>query len=147
MSLKKHQRYIGYIQLRGTWPSVHKGNSKSEISLLKIFSPKQTKKQIKYSQLLQKKSNFVSSKKKKKQSMFSLDIDKGLQWRYVKRKPFRKIQLYFDIFWHILTYSGISSHIQELFWHIDAYLEPFVILAYLEPWYIQNEKVFRANIH
>ena len=52
MSLKKHQRYIGYIQLRGTWPSVHKGNSKSEISLLKIFSPKQTKKQIKYSQLL-----------------------------------------------------------------------------------------------
>ena len=44
MSLKKHQRYIGYIQLRGTWPSVHKGNSKSEISLLKIFSPKQTKK-------------------------------------------------------------------------------------------------------
>ena len=32
--------------------------------------------------------NFVSSRK---ESMVPLDIDKGLQWRYVKQKPFRQI--------------------------------------------------------
>ena len=73
--------------------------------------------------------------------MIPLDIDKGLQWRYVKQKE----DLY--IFWHILTYSGINRHIREQFGHTEAYLEPFVTLAYLEPWYIQNEKIFRADIH
>ena len=59
----------------------------------------------------------------------------------------KAIQEDLDIFWHILTYSGISRHIQEQFGHIEAYLEPFIILEYLEPWYIQNEKIFRADIH
>ena len=59
----------------------------------------------------------------------------------------KAIQEDLDIFWHILTYSGTNRHIQEQFGHIEAYLEPFVILAYLEPWYIQNEKIFRADIH
>ena len=82
----------------GPWPLVHKGNSKFEILLVKIFSPKQQphkKKEIKYSQLFQKKSNFASCKK---QPMIPLDIAMGLQWRYVKQKSFRKIQIYSGIF-------------------------------------------------
>ena len=43
------------------------------------------------------------------------------------------------IFWHILTNSGTRRHIQEVFGHIQAYLQPFVTPAYLEPWYIQNQ--------
>ena len=48
----------------------------------------------------------------------------------------KAIQTDLSIFWHTLTDSGIHSHIEELFGHIQAYLEPFVTLAYLEPWYI-----------
>ena len=45
----------------------------------------------------------------------------------------KAIQTDLSIFWHTLTDSGIHSHIEELFGHIQAYLEPFVTLAYLEP--------------
>ena len=48
----------------------------------------------------------------------------------------KAIQADLGIFWHIRTDSGIRRHIEELFGHILAYLEPFVTLAYLEPWYI-----------
>ena len=48
----------------------------------------------------------------------------------------KAIQADLGIFWHILNYSGIHRHIQQLFGHIQAYLVPFVALTYLEPWYI-----------
>ena len=48
-------------------------------------------------------------------------------------------------FRQIYAYSGIIGHIQELFRHIQAYLEPFVTLEYLELWYIQNPDIFRAR--
>ena len=68
----------------------------------------------------------------------------------------KAIQEDLDIFWHILTYSGINRHIQEQFGHIEAYLEPFVILAYLdpcifrtrrysEPIYIENPGIFSQS--
>ena len=37
----------------------------------------------------------------------------------------KAIQEDLDIFWHILTYSGINRHIQEQFGDIETYLEPF----------------------
>ena len=82
-----------------------------------------------------KKSNFVSSRK---QSMVPLDKDKGgIAMEICKTKA---IQTDLGIFWHILTYSGISRRIQDIFGNIQAYLEPLVTMAYLESWYIQNEK-------
>ena len=53
----------------------------------------------------------------------------------VKQKPFRQIQ----------AHSGIIRHIQELFRHIQAYLEPCVTLTYLKLWYIQNPDMFRTR--
>ena len=38
---------------------------------------------------------------------------------------------------HILTYSDIFKHKQT---YLQAYSEPSVTLAYLEPQYIQNQK-------
>ena len=37
------------------------------------------------------------------------------------------------------------SHIQELFRYIQVYSEPCVILAYLEPWYLQNPDIFKIR--
>ena len=39
------------------------------------------------------------------------------------------------------TDLGAFRRIQELFWHIQAYPEPCVTLAYIEPWYIQNPDI------
>ena len=36
-------------------------------------------------------------------------------------------------------------HIQDLFRHIQAYLEPCVTLTYLKLWYIQNLDIFRTR--
>ena len=47
-------------------------------------------------------------------------------------------QKYSSIFSHIQTYSDMIKHIEEIFTHIQAYLEPCVTLKYSEPWYIQN---------
>ena len=62
-------------------------------------------------------------------------LDKGLQWVNVKQKPFRQIQ----------AHSGIIRHIQELFRHIQAHLEPCVTLTCLKLWYIQNPDIFRTR--
>ena len=48
----------------------------------------------------------------------------------------KAIQTDIGIFVHIPTYSGLLRHIQELFRHIEAYSEPFVTVAYSEPWLI-----------
>ena len=62
-----------------------------------------------------------------------ISLDKGLQWVNVKQKPFRE------------AHSGIIRHIQRLFRHIQAYSEPCIFPAYLEPWYIQNPDIFRTR--
>ena len=62
-------------------------------------------------------------------------LDKGLQWVNEKQKPSRQIQ----------THSGIIRHIQELFRHIQAYLEPCLTLTYLKLWYILNPNILRAR--
>ena len=70
--------------------------------------------------------------------MFSLD--NRLQSVNVKQKPFRQIE----------AHSGIIRHIQKLFRHIRAYLEPcvtliyFITVVYSEPCYIQNPAIFRT---
>ena len=50
-------------------------------------------------------------------------LDKGLQWRSLKQKPFSRIK-------------QINS---------QAYSEPPVTLAYLEPRYIQNQKHIQSR--
>ena len=62
-------------------------------------------------------------------------LDKELQWVNVKQKPFKQIQ----------AHSGIIRHIQELFRHIQAHLEPCVTLTYLKPWYVQKPDIFRTR--
>ena len=48
----------------------------------------------------------------------------------------KAIRAHLDTFMH--TYSDMIKHIEEIFRHIQAYLEPCVNLKYSEPWYIQN---------
>ena len=55
------------------------------------------------------------------------------------------IQTDLGIFMHIPEYSGIIRYIQELIEHIQAYSEPCVILAHLQPWYIQKPDIFRTR--
>ena len=50
-------------------------------------------------------------------------LDKSLQWRRVKQKPF--------------------CHIKQVY--SQAYSEPSVTLAYLEPWYVQNQKHIQSR--
>ena len=50
---------------------------------------------------------------------------------------FRHIQMSSSKFRHKQTYSGIIQT------YIQAYSEPSVILAYAEPWYIQNPGIYR----
>ena len=62
--LTKKKQWRVYQDSRPPAPSDSKSNSKFEILIVKIFGLKQNNtKQIKYFQLLQKKSNFVSSRK------------------------------------------------------------------------------------
>ena len=49
----------------------------------------------------------------------------------------KAIQADIGIFTHILAYSDTCKHKQA---YSQAYSEPSVTLAYLEPWYIQNQK-------
>ena len=62
-------------------------------------------------------------------------LDKGLQWVNGEQKPF----------WQIQAHSKIIRHIQELFRHIQTYLEPCAALTYLKLWYIQNPNIFRTT--
>ena len=79
-------------------------------------------------------------------------LNKALQWVNVKQKPFRPI----------MAHSGIIKHIQELFRHIQPYLEPCLTLTYLklvypkpyyeqgaysEPRHIHNPAVFRTPLY
>ena len=43
------------------------------------------------------------------------------------------------------TKSIQTGIIRELFGHVQAYSEPCVTLAYLEPWYIHNLEIFRTR--
>ena len=52
---------------------------------------------------------------------------------------FRHIQMSSSKFRHKQTYSGIIQT------YIQAYSEPSVILAYAEPWYIQNPGIHRSR--
>ena len=45
----------------------------------------------------------------------------------------------------IQGYSGIFTFCSDIFNHFTAYLEPFVILAYSEPFHIQNPGIFRTQ--
>ena len=89
--------------------------------------------------------------------MFSLQkiiygsFRQGIATWKCKKKSFRQIQLYSDIFRHIHARSCVIRHIEELLKRIQAYSEPCVTLAYLErqifrtlaysePWYIQNKE-------
>ena len=67
-----------------------------------------------------------------------VSFDKGLQWRNVKQKPSRQIQVNSLRFQLIQTYLSISKFIQELFGHIE---NP------LQPWHIQNSGIFRNQNH
>ena len=49
-------------------------------------------------------------------------LDNGLQRVNVKQKPFRQTEVH----------SGIIRHVQELFRHIQKYLEPCLTLTYLK---------------
>ena len=62
-------------------------------------------------------------------------LNKKFQWVNVKQKPFRQVQAHSAIIWHI----------QELFSHIQAYLEHCVTLTYLKLWYIQNPDTFTTE--
>ena len=103
-------------------------------------------------QLLQKESNFVSSRKQlhfpSNYKLHSISNSAFNQIRdyngTCKTKKFRQIQAYSHIFWQIRAYSGIFRHsgiirhIQDLFRHIQAYSGSSVNLAYSEPWHIKN---------
>ena len=52
-----------------------------------------------------------------------------------KKKPFMHILVYSNIFRHNQAYSGI----------IQAYSQPCITLAYLEPWYAQNPGIVRTR--
>ena len=45
----------------------------------------------------------------------------------------------------IQTYSGIFTSCSDIFSHIVAYLEPCVIIAYSEPFHVQNPGIFRIQ--
>ena len=69
-------------------------------------------------------------------------LDKALQCVNVKQKPFRPI----------MAHSGIIKHIQELFRHIQPYLEPCLTLTYLKlvypkPYYEQEAYSELRHIH
>ena len=120
---------VGYIKIHDSRPpSAPKGNSKFEILLVKIFSPKQKSKLNTSS--YQKKTIFSSSRK---QPM--VPLDKGLQWVNVKQKLFRQIQ----------AHSATIRDIQELFRHIQAYSESCVTPTCLEPWYIHKPGIFKTR--
>ena len=53
----------------------------------------------------------------------------------------KAIQADSGTFAHILAYSGIFRHAQDLLWHIQAYSDTCVTVAYSEPWYIQNQNL------
>ena len=115
---------------------------------------------MKYFQLHQKKSNFVSSSKQPHVSsgynlQSPVDIQKGNHVFKQKRDcktngemgkcKTKAIHGDLGIFTHIPAYSGISRHIQAYSGIIQAYSEPCVTLAYSEliyskSWHIQNKR-------
>ena len=94
-----------------------------------LFSLKQTKK----NQLLSATLEKIIFCLFKKRVYGSLRHRQGITMEICKTEA---TQAGLGIFWHILTNSGTRRHIQEVFGHIQAYLQPFVTPAYLEPWYI-----------
>ena len=58
----------------------------------------------------------------------------------------KAIQADLGVFTHILASSDISRHIHpDVIRHIQAYSEPWVMLTFSEPWYIQNPDKFRTT--
>ena len=55
------------------------------------------------------------------------------------------IHAYFDISRHIQAYVDIIRNIQEYPAVIQAYSEPYVTLAYLQLWYIQNSGILKTR--
>ena len=113
---------------------VHKGNSKFEILHVKIFILKQKTNQTppgaieKISVcLFRKKPSHVLlgneiTMRKCKTNANQMDLD-----------LLTYIPAYSGIFRHIQAHSSITSHIQELFTHIQVYSEHCVTLQYSEP--------------
>ena len=101
----------------------------NHLKLVKLIPEKQ----MKYFQLLQNKSNFLSSRKQPNlQSLVEVQISNTISKKGI---GFWYIQAYSDIFRHNQTYSGI----------IQVYSEPYVTLAYTELWYIQNPGIFKTR--
>ena len=118
---------------------------------------------MKYFLLLQKKSNFISSRKQPHvppdynfQSPIDVQVSNNMfkqkrdykangEMGKCKTKPFRQIQIYSHIFRHIQTYLDIFRHDQAYLGIIQAYSEPCVTLTYSEPQYIQNSGTFRIR--
>ena len=99
------------------------------------------KKQIKYSQLLQEKSIFVSSRKQPKEIT-------------MKKFKTKAIQADKGIFTHILAYSDIFKHKQSIgifrtlcipgIFRTLVYTEQ---KPYSEPWYIENRGILRTLVY
>ena len=99
------------------------------------------KKQIKYSQLLQEKSIFVSSRKQPKEIT-------------MKKFKTKAIQADKGIFTHILAYSDIFKHKQST-GIFRSFCNPGIFRTlvyaeqktYSEPWYIENHGIFRTLVY
>ena len=108
-----------------------------------------TKKQIKYFELRQKKSNFVSSRKRPHvlsdyklpgDNSLKVQVDQGLQ----------PVQVDIDIFTHIQEYSRTIQAYSVIFNTLNnsgifKTRDIFRTLAYSEPWYIQKPGIFRTR--
>ena len=57
----------------------------------------------------------------------------------------KAIQADLGTFKHILAYSSILRHVQNLLRYIQAYSEPSLTPAYSEPRYIQNLDIFKIR--
>ena len=132
-------KYDGYIKIHGPRPP-RPLNSKFEISLVKIFSLKQKK--IKYFQQLQKKSDFVSSRKElhvpsdfpsNSQFYVNVEISNHALNQIRDCNGEMQIKSYSGRFRHIHTCSGIFRHNPAYSGIIQAYLEPYATLVIQSP--------------
>ena len=124
-------------------PSTPKDNSKFEMLLVKIFRLKQ----IKYLELLQKKSNFVSLRKQPHVLLVSykrFKKKKQVDKAYNGKCKIKTIQPDISIFKHILTYPDIFRPKQAYSGIIQTYLEPCLTLAYSKPW-CMNTGIFESK--